>query len=100
MQKRIFISLSQYVKEKGDFAIVFPNVIHHYQVFGSGKNKAIYLFLEPSFTLGFYEDLQKYSPKYPIISSEMVHVDIVNSIKALVNLENFKQKIKNLSKYF
>ena len=79
--------------EKGDFAIVFPNVIHHYQVFGSGKNKAIYLFLEPSLTPSFYEDLQKYSPQYPIISSEKVHVDIVNSVKALVNLKDFNPMI-------
>ena len=26
-----------YHMEKGDFAIVFPNVVHHYQVFDSGK---------------------------------------------------------------
>lgn len=79
--------------EKGDFAIVFPNVIHHYQVFGSGKNKAIYLFLEPSLTPGFFEDLQKYSPKYPIITKEKVHVDIVNSVKALVNLQDYNPMI-------
>lgn len=79
--------------EKGDFAIVFPNVIHHYQVFGSGKNKAIYLFLEPVLTPGFYEDLQKYSPKYPIITREKVHVDIINSIKALVNLQDTNSMI-------
>lgn len=79
--------------EKGDFAIVFPNVIHHYQVFGAGKNKAIYLFLEPSLTPSFYEDLQKYSPKYPIIRKEQVHVDIVNSIKTLVNLQDFNPMI-------
>lgn len=75
--------------DKGDFAIVFPNVIHHYQVFGVGKNKAIYLFLEPALTPGFFEKLQKYSPEYPIIKKEKVHMDIVNSVKALVNLQDF-----------
>lgn len=74
-----------YHMETGDFAIVFPNVIHHYQVFGSGKNRAIYLFLEPSLTPNFYEDLQKYSPSYPIIKKENVHTDIVNSVNALAN---------------
>ena len=71
--------------EQGDFAIVFPNVIHHYQVFGQGENKAIYLFLDTSLAQNFYEDLQKYSPAYPIIDKEHVHMDIVNSIKALEN---------------
>ena len=79
--------------EKGDFAIVFPNVIHHYQVFDSGKNKAIYLYLEPSLTPGFMEELQKYSPKYPIISKDKVHADIVNSVKALVNLQESQSMI-------
>lgn len=30
-----------YQMEKGDFAIVFPNLIHHYQVFGKGKKESI-----------------------------------------------------------
>lgn len=82
-----------YHMKRGDFAIVFPNVIHHYQVFCSGKNKAIYLFLEPSLTPGFFEELQKYSPKHPIIKKEKVHVDIVNSVKALVNLDECNSMI-------
>lgn len=82
-----------YHMEKGDFAIVFPNVIHHYQVFGSGENKAIYLFVEPSLIPGFYEDLQKYSPNYPIISGEKVHVDVVNSVKALVSYQDVNPMI-------
>ena len=79
--------------DKGDFAIVFPNVIHHYQVFGGENNKAIYLFLEPSLTPGFYEDLQKYNPTYPVISRKMLHKDIVNSVNALVNLKDFNPMI-------
>lgn len=74
--------------EKGDFAIVFPNVIHHYQVFGSEKSKAIFLFLDPAIAPGFYDDLQKYSPKYPIMSREKLHVDVINSVKALMNLQD------------
>ena len=73
---------------KGDFAIVFPNVVHHYQVFHSGKNKAIYIFLEPSLSTNFYDKLLKYSPKYPIIEKEHLHTDVVHAVKALVNLEN------------
>ena len=79
--------------EKGDFAIVFPNVIHHYQVFRRENNKAIYLFLEPSVTPGFYEKLQKYSPMYPIIRKEQLHIDIVNSVKTLVKLQEFNPMI-------
>lgn len=76
-----------YHMEKGDFAIVFPNVIHHYQVFEKGRNKAIYLFLEPSLAPTFFEKLQRYNPKYPIINKDRVHNDVVNSIKALVKMD-------------
>ena len=79
--------------EKGDFAIVFPNVIHHYQVFGFGKNKAIYLFFEPSLIPNFYKNLQKYEPKYPVIKKKKLHEDIVSSVKAIVNLEKFNQML-------
>ncbi len=77
-----------YHMDKGDFAIVFPNVIHHYQVFDSGKNKAIYLFWEPSLSMSFYDNLQKYSPEYPIIKKENLHTDVVKTIKAFVNLSD------------
>ena len=30
-----------YHMDEGDFAIVFPNVIHHYQVFGKKENKLV-----------------------------------------------------------
>lgn len=79
-----------YHMETGDFAIVFPNVIHHYQVFGGGKNKAVYLFLEPYLSPTFFDELQKYSPQYPIIRKEEVHTDIVNSINSLLDLEERK----------
>ena len=77
-----------YHMEKGDFAIVFPNVVHHYQVFDSGKNKAVYLFLEPSLSTNLYDKLQKYCPEYPIVNKENLHADVVNAIKALLKLED------------
>lgn len=80
-----------YHMETGDFAIVFPNVIHHYQVFSSGKNKGIYIFLEPSMMPLYYDNLQKFSPEYPIIKKEDVHVDIVNAINTLADMENKNQ---------
>ena len=75
-----------YSMEKGDFAIVFPNLIHHYQVFGKEENKVIYLYLEPSLFPSYYKDLQTYSPQYPVIKKEKVHPDIVNSVKFLAGI--------------
>ena len=71
--------------DTGDFAIVFPNVIHHYQAFGAGKNETIYLYVEPSLLPAYHAELQKYSPLYPIIKKEQLHVDIVNALESLVH---------------
>lgn len=74
---------------KGDFAIVFPNVIHHYQVFDTGKNRAVYLFFDPSLSSNFFEELQKYSPEYPIIKKEKVHADVANAVKTLAKAKEY-----------
>lgn len=75
-----------YHMDEGDFAIVFPNVIHHYQVFGREENKVIYLYLEPSMSPVYYKHLQIYSPKNPVIKKEKVHPDVVNSVKFLAGV--------------
>ena len=36
--------------EEGDFAVIFPDVIHHYQVFSPGENRAVYLWAKPALT--------------------------------------------------
>lgn len=74
-----------YHMDQEDFAIIFPNVIHHYQVFGAKKNRVIYLYLEPSMFPSYYRKLQICSPKCPVIKKEKVHSDIINAVKSLVN---------------
>lgn len=69
--------------EKGDFAIVFPNIIHHYQVFSEEKNKAFYIFPPFSYAGKFIEDIQKYCPQNPIIKKQDVHEDILTAIRCL-----------------
>ena len=76
-----------YHMEQGDFAVVFPNVIHHYQVFGTGKNEGIYIYMEPAMLPFYYDDLQKFSPQYPIIEKKNLSNDIVNAIHALLDTE-------------
>ncbi len=56
------VGMELYNMDEGDFAIVFPNVIHHYQVFGEKENKAIFLYIDPAVLSGFLKELQIYSP--------------------------------------
>ena len=75
-----------YHMDEGDFAIVFPNVIHHYQVFGKKENKVIYLYLDPTLFPSYYKELQIYSPSNPVVKKERVHPDVVNAIKYLAGI--------------
>lgn len=72
-----------YQLEKGDLAIVFPNLIHHYQVFGKGKKEAFYLVPQMSLSGSFMEELQQYCPKNPVIKKEDVHPDVKDAILKL-----------------
>ena len=80
--------------EKGDFGIVFPNVIHHYQVFGSGRNRAFYLFAEPTLFSSYIEELQNCCPKIPVITKENISPDIEYVINQLVKHKEDNSKLE------
>lgn len=69
-----------------DFGIVFPDTIHHYQVFDSEKSQAVYLLSAPSLTGAFTEDLQSHFPKVPVIRAENVHPDIPHALYDLLKI--------------
>ena len=69
--------------EEGDFAVLFPEVIHHCQVFSGENNKACYLWAQPILCGQFASVMQKYCPKNPVIKKPQVHRDIVNAILCL-----------------
>lgn len=69
--------------EEGDFAVIFPDVIHHYQVFSPGENKAVYLWAKPALAGQFADMIQSSCPEDPVIKKEKVHRDIVNAVSCL-----------------
>ena len=69
--------------EEGDFAVIFPDVIHHYQVFSQGENKAVYLWAKPALAGQFADVIQSSCPQNPVIKKENVHRDIVNEVSCL-----------------
>lgn len=86
-----------YHMEKGDFGIVFPNTIHHYQVFEDGENKALYILISPRLVPNYMDELQKRCPKVPIICKEYLHTDIVKAVKSLAEVE--KTNIRFIQAY-
>ncbi len=78
--------------EQGDLAIVFPDVIHHYQVFGKGKNQICYLWTDPVLAGKFEAIMRKCCPQNPVIKREKVHRDCIYAIKALIEAEKENDK--------
>ena len=76
-----------YHMEKGDFAVVFPNMIHHYQVFDTGENKALYIMVSPKLIPNYMDELQKNCPEVPVICKEELQPDIAKAMKSLVDVE-------------
>lgn len=69
-----------------DFGIVFPDTIHHYQIFDTPDSQAVYLLVSPSLTGAFSEDLQNHCPKNPVILAENVHPDIPRALSDLLEI--------------
>lgn len=69
--------------EKGDFAIAFPEVIHHYQVFSEKRSGGIYLFAHPALAGPLQETLRSRCPADPVIKAKDLHPDVKNALTAL-----------------
>ena len=73
-----------YQMKEGDFAIMFPDLIHHYQVFGEEKCRAIYLYADSNLSASFLPTLQQQSPKCPVIAKKSVDQDITYALNSLL----------------
>ena len=73
-----------YQMNEGDFAICFPDMIHHYQVFDAEKSRAIYLYADINLAGPYLSTLQQQCPKCPVISKKQVDQDIEYALQSLL----------------
>lgn len=78
------VGLNLYHMEKGDFAVVFPNLIHHYQVFSEKDNEAYYFYAALELSGPFMEVLQTKAPENPVIPHENLHYEVRNALNCLI----------------
>ncbi len=72
--------------EKGELAIIFPNLIHHSQVFNAGINQAIHILAPPTYFESFGELLLQKRPEIPVIPAAKVHDNVIYAINNLMEL--------------
>ena len=70
--------------EEGDIGFVFPNIIHHYQVFTDRENVAVFIKSPPFVLSTFDEVLLNYAPEYPIIKAADVDRETYRALGAVL----------------
>lgn len=70
--------------EKGDLAIIFPDVIHHCQVFKRDESRGFYIWTASVFAGNFENIMKKYCPENPVIKKEQVHRETLLAIECLM----------------
>lgn len=69
--------------EEGDIGLVFPDVIHHYQVFSEKNNEVLYI-NAPIRIMGMFEELLKRkAPVCPVIRSGKLPSEIYQAIRSM-----------------
>lgn len=93
------IGTELYHMEPGDFAVVFPGLIHHYQSFGEVSGHGIYLLGSPAICGTNLEVMQSSMPLFPVVSAADLDPDISYMMKRLVN-ELGSGEASFISKYY
>ncbi|MGN0362819.1 MAG: helix-turn-helix domain-containing protein [Bilifractor sp.] len=91
-----------YHMSTGDLGVIFPELIHHYQVFDDTECEAYYLLASPSMADAFGSIMKQKSPEVPVIAAGDVHPDIRYALDTLYSLEQdspfpFKRRMEESS---
>lgn len=77
------IGLELYHMEEGDIGLVFPDVIHHYQVFSEKNNEVLYINAPIRIMEMFEELLKRKAPVCPVIRSGELPAEIYQAIRSM-----------------
>ena len=84
-----------YHMEEGDVAVIFPELIHHYQVFDTGECRSKVILAAPSLCGAYMQTLRDFAPKMPVIKKEQVHPDVYHAFETLYR--DYSSKVKSTS---
>lgn len=71
--------------ETGDIGVVFPDVIHHYQVFSSEVNEAVFI-NAPQMIFGRFENvLRNNAPQYPVVKSDVIPDEVYRAVESIID---------------
>jgi AraC-like DNA-binding protein len=74
--------------EAGDLALIFPQVIHHYQNMSGEEGHALFIHSTADHCPPFRDALERYTAQDPVIPKERVSDDIIQALICLENLDD------------
>ena len=72
-----------YHMETGDFGLIFPNIVHHYDVTDENPGKSLNIIADAELAGTYYPTLQKYCPVNPVIKADDLHPDVFYAIQSI-----------------
>ena len=72
-----------YHMEKGDLGLVFPELIHHYQVFDDRPCRSLYLLASPVLAGPYQTTRMQLCPENPVVPMKKVHIDVDYALETL-----------------
>ncbi|MDY5704618.1 MAG: AraC family transcriptional regulator [Lachnospiraceae bacterium] len=75
-----------YRLNRGDLALIFPDVIHHYQTNESDTGDILVINTDPSLVPAFKTLLQSYETPNPVVSSHAITLDTLQALHWLADL--------------
>lgn len=78
------VGIELYHMEKGDLGIVFPNQIHHFQVFGKEACRSISLLASPSYFGQFASLFQRCEPDQPVVPASKLPGEVRQTLRDLL----------------
>lgn len=79
---KMMINNVEFTLQKNQLAVIFPNVIHSY-ISGSADCDAIMLICGTDYLGENFNQMLKYSPKFPVIEENSIHGDVKYAIKSM-----------------
>ena len=73
-----------YPMETGDLAVIFPDMIHHCQVFGGKKSEVCHIIAPVSLVEAYRGELTNLKPAEPVIGGKDLHHDVPKLVESLL----------------
>ncbi len=88
-RQKIHINNQEYVLNKGEAAIIFPEQLHDYHRETNNATEEIIILCSPEFYRNFFPDLSDKIPLNPILSQSIIHPDAVYALEHIQIEDSF-----------